>query len=122
MIGGPTVELDDTVRGDIWDLMKFVRRDFLEEFRLDPNDCIGRTQRGLHVRESHLVFGKIVGARSRRDAFVARHAEAVEIDCPIRKAQFRRRVLERHVPKIRPTQLDVSVARPCLRIMRRSTN
>src|SRR5688572_14288225 len=88
MIALPAAEMNDAIGGNARRLTKFIGRDLLEEFGINPKDRIGRAEGALDLLQTHFVFYEIVGKRSAAGPFVAGYMELVESECAFVEMQL----------------------------------
>ena len=114
------VKMEDAVHYQIRRLAELVGRDFLEIFRVDPDDGFRQAQRALDVLEADFVVREIVGYRAGPDAFLAEDAEIIEMERAIFETQCRARFI--HPGAAEPSALggDGSFAGPGDRVPARA--
>ena len=120
------LKMVDAVDQQIRRVAEFVIRDFLEIFRIDPDDGFGETKRGLDLLEADFMMRKIVGDRSGAGAFVAEDAEIVEMERALFEPQRRARFVHPRAAESGALGGDGSFAGPggriAARAMQRETN
>ena len=108
--------VDDEVR---W-MPEFVVDDFLEIFRIDPDDRLRQSKRALDVFKADFVVGEIVGDRAAARPFIANDAEIVEIERAVFETQDRAGFVHPRAAETRPLRRDRTVTDPGLRITTRT--
>ena len=108
--------LHDPVRDEIRRRVKFIGRDDLEKFRLDPVDHVGDAEMRANVVDPHFVMRPIVSEAAGAGAFIARYVQILERERAVTEMQIRGRAIRPDATETRALHREVAIACPSFRI------
>src|ERR1041385_6470473 len=114
--------MEDAVHDEARRTAEFVIDDFLEIFRIDPDDRFGQSKRALDIFEAHFVVREIVSDRSGARPFVANDAEIVQIQRAVFETQSRAGYVHPGAAETRPLRCDGAIADPGFRVATRAAD
>src|SRR5882724_252996 len=116
------MKMKDAVDDEVRWMPEFVVDDFLEIFRIDPDDRFGQSKRALNVFKADFVVREIVGDRAGARPFIANDAEIVEIERAVFETQDRAGFVHPGAAETRPLRRDRTITDPGFRVATRAAD